>query len=104
MGKKAANKIVGTVPTSAYAFYRSSGTTSDPVLQDILDKYQGIYVNKNYGKDFNSFLTSVEKDVKLKWHPEGTGSVASVFDHEVGHLIDHTIKLRDSDTIKKNVL
>lgn len=40
--------------------------------------------------------TSLQSDVKAKWHPVGCDTLKSVFDHELGHEIDRLLGVRSN--------
>ena len=52
----------------------------------------GICFNTSWAGD--KIDTSLQNDVKAKWHPPGCGTLKAVFDHELGHEIDRMIGLR----------
>lgn len=52
---------------------------------------RGIYMNQKTWKDeaaYNQQLAALDRDVKSKYHPEGTATPKAIFDHEVGHQLD----------------
>lgn len=58
----------------------------------------GVVVNETYGANYSKFITSLEKDVRLLWHPVGCGNVKAVMDHELGHQIDSLLRLTNRTT------
>ncbi len=52
----------------------------------------GICFNTTWAGD--KIDTSLQRDVKAKWHPPGCDTVKAVFDHELGHEIDRLLGLR----------
>lgn len=69
-------------------------------------KLNGIYIHNKYGGDYQKFIKCIERDVKLKWHPEGTGSIKGIIDHEIGHQLDSLLNLKNNSDIinlKKNL-
>ncbi len=52
----------------------------------------GICFNTTWAGD--KIDTSLQRDVKAKWHPPGCDTVKAVFDHEFGHEIDRLLGLR----------
>ena len=61
----------------------------------------GIAFNEKWGStsSIQKFKDTVAKDVKSKWHPEGTEPLRSVMDHEIGHQIDYMLKLSKNPEI-----
>lgn len=95
--KRYASAIVGKVSGTTYAIAYSgelSGGGVTPELQAIVKKWAGIGVNANKANDFDAMTKSVEWDVSVGWHPQGTASVRSIFDHEFGHQLDYAYALR----------
>lgn len=62
---------------------------------------RGICINKEIGKDFDSFVASKIRQVETKWKPKGTGSIKGTFDHEFGHQLDDWLKVREQPNIKE---
>ena len=90
--KSFANKTVGRIDGSTYAFAsRSSGNSA---ASAIVNKYTGIVVNNKWGENAEAFIKALEGDVEIGWHPNGCGTIASVFDHEIAHQIDYAVGLR----------
>lgn len=96
---KFASEKVGRVDSSTYAFFRR---TRDGLGEytDLFNQYSGIYVNKSFGSDFESFSNSVKSDEKAGYHPIGCGTVKSTFDHECGHALDRELGLRGSQDVR----
>lgn len=61
---------------------------------------QGIGVNEKYGAKPSMFKEQLQKSVDVKWHPEGTGTIKGVMDHELGHQLDDMLKLRNNPKIQ----
>ncbi len=60
----------------------------------------GIAVNKKFGVDHDKFVEIKTKNVVSKYHAQGTESVKSVVDHEMGHELDALLGLRgDADVV-----
>lgn len=98
--KRFASQTVGRIEGGTYAFAtRASGTGT--VIDGIVEKYSGIFVNNAWGKDAEKFLASVARDVANGWHPVGCDTIAAIFDHEVGHQIDYALGLRTNSEIVK---
>lgn len=98
--KKVVNRFVKSVPSNVYAMAYNRINEIDS-MSTIYNGYTGISVNKKYGSDYKEFSDSLVLGVKLKFHPEGTENVSSVFDHEFGHQIDYAYGLRDNAEIKQ---
>ena len=100
--KSYASRAVGKVSGSTFAFASSGGCTSkDAEFIAICKKYSGICVNNTFGKNYDSFKSDVARCVVSKWHPIGTTTVQSVFDHEFGHQLDYLFDLRNDKEIQK---
>ncbi|MEG2687697.1 MAG: hypothetical protein RSA24_00870, partial [Clostridia bacterium] len=91
---KRLNKSMKTQLVNPNTMARSSNCTG------IYENTKGITVNDDYGKDSNSFVEKIKRNVDSGFHPAGTASVKAVLDHEVGHQIDRLIGLQDSDDFK----
>ena len=94
--KSFASKTVGKLQGNVYAFASKVRQTTS----GIPEKYAGICVNNAWGKDPQKFLNALISDVNSGWHPLGTNTIASVFDHEVGHQLDYVLDLRNNADIK----
>lgn len=92
MAKKWAAKVVGRISDDTYAF---ASDTSNGLLKG---RFGGIFVNNKQAK-FAQLTKSLEDDVKAKYHPEGTATVKSVFDHEMAHQIDYALGLSKNPEI-----
>jgi hypothetical protein len=104
LGKQYASKFVRRIDSNTYAIAYSgklNGDTTIDGLLDVLQKYTGIGVNANIGKDYDSMLASVKRDVSSGWHPQGCDTVRSIFDHEFGHLLDYNYGIRDEETVQE---
>ena len=58
----------------------------------------GIVINDPFSKNFKTLTGKLQKDIEKGFHPkikEGT-EVKSVFDHEMGHVLDDTYKIGTS--------
>ena len=101
--KQYASSVVGRVSSNTYALAYSgqvSGGGITPALQKIVQKWSGIGVNVNMGKDYDAMTKSVEYDVNTGYHPVGTGTVRAIFDHEFGHQLDYAFGLRNRNDIR----
>lgn len=92
--KSAASKMAGRVSGRTYAFARYNTGCGDYRVQEVAKAYNGICINKEYSSDYEKMENSVKRNVENKFHPDGTGSVKSIVDHEVGHFIDFTYGLK----------
>ena len=54
---------------------------------------QGVAINSKWGKDATAFNAYLSRDVASGWHPQGTDSIKSVVDHELGHQLDTLLNL-----------
>lgn len=61
---------------------------------------QGISINKNNADNLKEFLVNQNYLMKKGEFPEGCDSVKSAIDHEIGHLLDSMLNLRDIQRIK----
>jgi SPP1 gp7 family putative phage head morphogenesis protein len=73
---------------------RMSGTTfaQSWAQRDV----QGIAVNKKWGKDIEKLKKELKRNEEVKFHPEGTGSIKGIMDHEMGHQLDDLLGTRKS--------
>jgi len=55
-----------------------------------------IALNPNWWGDQQKFITNLQLDVLLKWHPRGCDAPESVLTHEWGHLVDSWLAREDS--------
>lgn len=77
------------IPGNTYALSYSGGNL------------RGIVINEKHGKNPAAMNKSLEHDVKSGWHPQGTGSIKGVVDHEIGHQIDNLVGARNATSIQK---
>lgn len=100
--KKWASAVVGKVSTNTYATAYSGEITGSGVtdeLRAIVQSWAGIGVNANKAKDYAEFQKSVEWDVSVGWHPQGTANVRAIFDHEFGHQLDYAFNLAHNQDV-----
>jgi len=72
------------IPGNIYAYsFKASGAGN----------VGAIVVNEKFGKDYAAFIESIEKCIAQKWHPEGTGSVKAILDHEYGHQLTDLLNI-----------
>lgn len=71
--------------TSTYAY-------SDPYKGEGECKTNGIVWNAS--RSYADTLKSYERDVKSKYHPQGTIGTRSIIDHELGHKLDELLGLK----------
>lgn len=63
----------------------------------------GLGINQKYfssGK-LNTGLNSLARDVKAQWHPLGGDTVTSIIDHEIGHVLDRKLGIRNDGRIQQ---
>lgn len=89
-GQMAAKKIVKPVGSDVIAFARK-GESSDRELNEIIKKYQGVYINEALGG-------SAAKLKKTLEYNYGTGflstkTIKGTIVHEIAHLLDFTFNL-----------
>ena len=96
LAKKWASKSVGRVGSNVLAF--ASDTTTAGIEE--IKRFSGIFVNNKYA-DYALMAKVAEENVKIKFHPVGTGSVKAIFDHEMGHQLDYALGLRKHPDIVK---
>ncbi len=100
--KKLAGKLVKPVKSNnfatAFSTTRMQGYTA---AESVINAYAGIGVNASFGADYEQFLKFVKANVESGFHPQGTGTVKAIFDHEVGHHLDYAFGLRYNAEIKK---
>ena len=61
---------------------------------------RGVTVNRDFGKNYESFSETTKYSVTTKFHPVGCESVRSVLDHEIGHQLDDLLGIRDNKTVQ----
>ena len=72
---------------------------NDKELFDILDKYKGIFINEKYAKDVKFLKDTLNRLVVTKDSPEGCDTPKSLFDHELGHIIDDIFGLSTNQEV-----
>jgi SPP1 gp7 family putative phage head morphogenesis protein len=60
----------------------------------------GVSLNSAWAKESKSFISSLQRDVVTKFHPQGTGTIRSVLDHEIGHQLDDMLSISGRADIK----
>lgn len=93
-------RLVPSVEPEVYGFARKKINSGIIEIDQAFNKYTGIFVNVNFGKNYDNFTESIKWSVQLKFHPVGTDTVKAVFDHECGHILDYQYGLRDMPEIK----
>lgn len=94
IAKKWSSRFVGRINSQVMAQAYSgeiSGNSAD--LERICKKYAGITCNSKFGKDAESMVEYIVYDSKSGFHPKGSDTIRSIFDHEVGHQIDYAFDL-----------
>lgn len=99
--QKQMQRFAGVVSSDTYAAARPKLELAGypQTAQHYNSHYVGIGVNNVFGKNHSTFTESVMKDVAVGFHPEGTGSVKAIFDHEIGHKVDEALGLRSNADI-----
>lgn len=77
-----------------YAFIISSGYNLDKM---------GLGINQKYFSSgtLSTTLKRLTNEVKSQWSPLGSGSVKSIIDHEIGHVLDRKLGISDDRRIKQ---
>ena len=98
IAKKYAKKTKTSGKTYAFARDKNRGINAD-FFKDV----DGIAYNEAWGKkaSVDKFKAALARDVESKWHPEGTATLRSVMDHEIGHQIDYMLKLSKNPELQK---
>lgn len=89
LASKSASSSVGRIAYRTWAFARKSPT---------LPEFAGIYANER--RKYAELVSAVQRTVRTKWHPVGCDTIKSIYDHEVGHLLDYAFDLRNNTEIK----
>lgn len=92
---KKVKELMRRVSVGKDTFAQSWSPTRTEFLQ-----FQGVTVNKEWGKSSERFLKALQNDVSIKWHPEGCSTIRSVLDHEVGHQLDSLLDISKIPEIK----
>lgn len=66
-----------------------------------LEGVKGVAVNEKFGKDAAQLMKLLARDVQLKWHPEGGGTIRGLLDHEFGHQIDDLLQVRTDPDFRR---
>lgn len=83
--KRLASKTIGNTSSNVWAWSYSP----KPDAPDYA--FRGVCMNQKFFKNseiYQATVKSTVRNVEKKWHPEGTGNIKSIFDHEVGHQLD----------------
>jgi len=64
-----------------------------------LNHINGITVNSIHGENPTAWLESLNKQVKVKFHPIGCDTIKSVIDHEFGHQLDNLLRISENSDI-----
>lgn len=67
----------------------------------IYEPASGICLNKDFYKDYDTYISSHKHQVEIKWHPEACDTVKSTYDHEFGHQIDDFLDIRHEPEIQQ---
>lgn len=60
---------------------------------------KGVTFNRNWKKQ--SLIETLKENVKNKFHPEGTETIKSLIDHEIGHMLDDLLDITNDFEIIK---
>jgi len=63
--------------------------------------FRGVTVNRDFGKDSESFIEALQKNVESEFHPVSCDTIRSVLDHEIGHQLDDLLKVSNNKNIMK---
>ena len=85
-----------------YAFARNKVANKNNWREFYKDS-DGIAFNEKWGSvsSVQKLKDSIKKDVRMRYHPEGTEALRSVMDHEIGHQIDYMLNLAKNTQIVK---
>lgn len=61
----------------------------------------GICLNRDQYKNYEKAISAGNRLVKLRWSPEGCGTVKATFDHEFAHQLDSVLDVRAQPNIQK---
>ena len=69
---------------------------------DNLKAFRGVCINEKLAdfKTIDAAKDSLQRQVNIKFHPNGCSNVGSVLDHEIGHQLDDMLGLRDNKAIQ----
>ncbi len=67
----------------------------------LVQEFCGVTVNRDFGKNANTFVTSLIRNVEGKVHPIGCDTIRSVLDHEIGHQLDRMLGIGNIEEIQK---
>ena len=85
-----------------YAFARDK-VANKKNWREFYKDSDGIAFNEKWGSvsSVQKLKDSIKKDVRMRYHPEGTEALRSVMDHEIGHQIDYMLNLAKNTQIVK---
>lgn len=89
--KKKYKPFVGKIPDAHYAFIEQRVLPGTRTLE------MNMVMNEKWGKQSSKLIKSLEDTVASGMHPTGVTTVRSVFDHELGHVVDDILKVSQSD-------
>ncbi len=78
----------------------SKRTYAQSISVEAVKEIKGVTINNDFGKNSKLFTEKLINDVKSKFHPVGTDTIKSVFDHEIGHQIDSLLNLRNNKDLQ----
>jgi hypothetical protein len=68
---------------------------------EALKQFDGIGINKVFGKSLNLLLSEIKSDIGVGFHPIGCDTLKSIFDHEAGHSLVKILKLSENKELNK---
>lgn len=93
---KEVRKVMNKMKVSTKTYAESWSPTAE-----LFKGFRGVCVNKIFGKDSNSFVNSLKRDVENKHTPVGCDTIKSVFDHEIGHQLDNLLGISELPKVQK---
>lgn len=100
MLEEAAKKQVAA-DMRAFAISSRTMAESYSTQQILLKDFQGITVNRAFGKDSSAFSRSLSENVTSKFHPDGCTTIRSILDHEIGHQLDTLLDIRTNASVQQ---
>jgi hypothetical protein len=60
---------------------------------------QDFYMSFKWAKNRDNLESSLRRDVQQGWHPKGTATAKAVVDHEIAHVLEGTLRLRNDPVL-----
>jgi hypothetical protein len=92
------NSVAASLTRNDMAEFKISDRTiaRSVLLRDKnMRQFSGIGISNRYGQDMQVLLSRLESDVASGFHPLGTATVKAAHDHDVGHMLDNLLNLRN---------